>query len=781
MVNAPTGVVVDDNTGLLSWTPTSLQLGERTFGIKVKDGKGGESTQILKATVINPVPNTNPVINSQPRTITRLGNTYVYEINATDADGDILSYNLLTKPSGMTKEKNLISWTPTAAQSGDNSVVIQVSDSQGGSTTQAFNLSVASVAPNLPPVITNTPNLITNLLQEYQVNFTGVDPDGDALVWSLDAAPSGMVIDANTGALRWQPSSTFLGGNTVKVRLTDSYGMYVGTEFSLYVNGTNTPPIINTIPITQIGLNQDYQYQVIATDAENTLVTYSLLRQPVGMTIDKSTGLIQWSPSAIGSYEIALQATDAQGGATTQVYNLIVGELPINRAPSITSNPVGFADTSSSYTYQIQASDPDGDVLSYQLLTGANGMTIDATTGLLSWGHPVAGNYQVVVAVKDAAGGVATQGFSLKTLANQLPVITSNNPPTTATVGALYAYDIHASDPEGTKLKFSLDDDSIALGITLDDWGRLRWNPAVNDIGTHQVVVTVTDSYGGSKEFGYDLNVVPDSVAPKVSLIANQNTFDFGDVVSFKVAATDNVAVKNLQLMVDGTPLVIDAAGVAQFSINHTGSITATATAIDTAGNVESTSTEIIVLDPNDTTAPIVSLDLSAIEDGKITAPTNIIGTVTDSNLKEYVLEVAPVGSEDFVEVFRGSADVTDGVLGSFDPSLLENDTYTVRLTAYDTNGQGSVVEDTISVAGDLKLGNFKLSFTDLSVPVTGIPISLTRTYDSLTANTTDDFGYGWRMEFRDTDLRTSLGRDRVYEELGVRSHLRLRMGRGFI
>jgi hypothetical protein len=43
-------------------------------------------------------------------------------------------------------------------------------------------------------------------------------------------------------------------------------------------------------------------------------------------------------------------------------------------------------------------------------------------------------------------------------------------------------------------------------------------------------------------------------------------------------------------------------------------------------------------------------------------------------------------------------------------------------------------------------------------VPVTGIPITLTRTYDTLTAGHTEDFGYGWRMEFQNTDLRTSLG-----------------------
>jgi RHS repeat-associated protein len=93
-----------------------------------------------------------------------------------------------------------------------------------------------------------------------------------------------------------------------------------------------------------------------------------------------------------------------------------------------------------------------------------------------------------------------------------------------------------------------------------------------------------------------------------------------------------------------------------------------------------------------------------------------------------------------------------------------------LRLSAFDTNGQGTTTEQTLSVAGELKLGNFRLSFTDLTIPVTGIPITLIRTYDSLTSNNTDDFGYGWRMEFRDTDLRTSLGKDETYEVFGIRT-----------
>ncbi|MGF1674223.1 MAG: RHS repeat-associated core domain-containing protein [Rivularia sp. (in: cyanobacteria)] len=87
-------------------------------------------------------------------------------------------------------------------------------------------------------------------------------------------------------------------------------------------------------------------------------------------------------------------------------------------------------------------------------------------------------------------------------------------------------------------------------------------------------------------------------------------------------------------------------------------------------------------------------------------------------------------------------------------------------MSVYDTGGNGTFAEEIVDVAGELKLGNFRLSFTDLEVPVTGIPITLTRTYDTLTSNDTDDFGYGWRMEFRDTDLRTSLGKPSEEDEI---------------
>jgi YD repeat-containing protein len=259
--------------------------------------------------------------------------------------------------------------------------------------------------------------------------------------------------------------------------------------------------------------------------------------------------------------------------------------------------------------------------------------------------------------------------------------------------------------------------------------------------------------------------------APKVNLIRSVNITDPGEEVFFQALATDNIGIKNLQLLINNTPVQLDGNGVARLTDVQPGTITAKAIATDLAGNQTETTTTIQVLDPTDTDAPAIDLDLSAIANGTITGPVQIKGSVTDTNLDYYVLEVAPLdGSAPFKEVFRGTANVTNSTLGTFDPSLLLNDSYILRLSAYDTNGQGTTTEQTLSVAGELKLGNFRLSFTDLTIPVTGIPITLTRTYDTLTSNTRDDFGYGWRMEFRDTDLRTNLGKDETYEIFDIRT-----------
>ena len=96
-----------------------------------------------------------------------------------------------------------------------------------------------------------------------------------------------------------------------------------------------------------------------------------------------------------------------------------------------------------------------------------------------------------------------------------------------------------------------------------------------------------------------------------------------------------------------------------------------------------------------------------------------------------------------------------------------------LRLEATDAGGNIAAVEQEIEVGGDLKLGNFTLGFTDLTVPVFGVPITVARTYDTLTAAQSADFGFGWRLEFRNMNLRTSVTPTR-FEEYGIFNPLKV-------
>ncbi len=67
------------------------------------------------------------------------------------------------------------------------------------------------------------------------------------------------------------------------------------------------------------------------------------------------------------------------------------------------------------WTYPLAATDPDGDPLTYTLVKGPPGMTLDPNTHILSWlvTSEDIGQYEVTLEVDDANGGVAQQLFVL--------------------------------------------------------------------------------------------------------------------------------------------------------------------------------------------------------------------------------------------------------------------------------------------------------------------------------------------------------------------------------
>jgi len=87
-----------------------------------------------------------------------------------------------------------------------------------------------------------------------------------------------------------------------------------------------------------------------------------------------------------------------------------------NTPPGIVSTPVTEGEVGVAYAYDVDATDENGDLLAYYLLTSPTGMQIDAVSGEISWTPDKAGDFPVTVEVSDGQRGFANQSWSIAVL-----------------------------------------------------------------------------------------------------------------------------------------------------------------------------------------------------------------------------------------------------------------------------------------------------------------------------------------------------------------------------
>ncbi|HVG07850.1 MAG TPA: RHS repeat-associated core domain-containing protein [Thermoanaerobaculia bacterium] len=139
----------------------------------------------------------------------------------------------------------------------------------------------------------------------------------------------------------------------------------------------------------------------------------------------------------------------------------------------------------------------------------------------------------------------------------------------------------------------------------------------------------------------------------------------------------------------------------------------------------------------------------------EITAPVSVIGTVRGQSLSEWELRYRSLDGGDWVTIAAGTGPVTSAPLGTFDPTLLLNGLYEIELSALDADGDGVAYSTHVVVEGQQKIGHFTLSFLDLEVPLSGIPIRIVRNYDTR-EKASRDFGYGWTLDVRQGSYRNN-------------------------
>lgn len=134
-------------------------------------------------------------------------------------------------------------------------------------------------------------------------------------------------------------------------------------------------PTISSAPSATAAFNTPFSYQITAA---NNPTSFGAANLPSGLVVNPTTGLIEGSPQAVGSFNVTLSATNAYGSATMSLSLTVAGQSYGNWAGArgLSSAQAGAA------------ADPDGDGLANQLefLLGFDPL-LPNSTGLPRFGN----------------------------------------------------------------------------------------------------------------------------------------------------------------------------------------------------------------------------------------------------------------------------------------------------------------------------------------------------------------------------------------------------------
>ncbi|MRR34370.1 hypothetical protein EG829_06655, partial [bacterium] len=517
VMGLPDGLSIS-STGLIAGTATVAGTFNPT--VTVSDGTASASTS-FSWTVNTQAVNEPPVIVSSPVLVAERDKSYRYDVNATDPNNDVLTYRLVTRPSGMSisSTTGLITWTPN--ETGSYSVTVEVTDAKGLKATQSYSLRVRST--DYAPTVTNPGNQTSYEESAVSLQIKASDSNGDKIFYSATGLPAGLTINETTGLISGTIAAGAAANSSYAVTVTATDTLKSSsTSFSWTVKTRmpNTAPVIASTPVTTATAGSAYTYDVNATDIDGDTLSYSLITAPSGMSINSSTGVISWTPtiSQTGSNSVAVQVSDGNGGTDSQSFTVTVASAPVNNNPTITSTPVTVATAGNAYTYDVNATDSDSDTLSYSLTSSPSGMAINSSTGVITWIPTTSqtGSRSVVVEVSDGKGGTDSQSFTVtvtgSTTSNGAPIFTST-PVTSAVSRKYYSYDVNAVDPDGDSIKYALSKRPDGMIIN-SSTGMINWY--AYRTGSYQISVKATDSKGNSAYQNFTITVASTSAAASV-------------------------------------------------------------------------------------------------------------------------------------------------------------------------------------------------------------------------------------------------------------------------
>jgi hypothetical protein len=229
-----------------------------------------------------------------------VGTAYAQQINVDGGTGASTFTFTGTLPPGLTlSSAGLLSGTPTTA--GSYTFNVTATDSLSDMATEAYTVVIS------PAITITTSTLASWTLNEpfYSQTIATTGGTGPLLFSSSGALPPGLMLSPG-GVLYGTPTAT--GSYPFSVSALDTVGATASQSYTVVINSAVS---IGTTSLPSGTVGHSYSQTAGATGGTGSL-TYSVTSGtlPIGVTLNSTSGVLSGTPSAAGTYNFTVTASD---------------------------------------------------------------------------------------------------------------------------------------------------------------------------------------------------------------------------------------------------------------------------------------------------------------------------------------------------------------------------------------------------------------------------------------------------------------------------------------
>jgi hypothetical protein len=281
-----------------------------------------------------------------------------------------------------------------------------------------FGDALCGSAPEATDTPATTPEDVAVTLE-----LRASDRDSDGLRFEIVTPPRHGSITGSGAQRVYTPEANWHGTDSLVFRALDPFGQADEATVEIIVTPVNDAP--RAIGQVLTG-TEDVALPVLlaGSDIEHDSLRFEIERIPAHGTLAGTAPDLRYTPNPDfhGPDSFSFVALDPSTRSQPATVSITVAS--VNDAPRITSTPGSATEVAAVFVYDVDASDPDGDALTYAMTNAPAGATIAAGSGLVSW-TPTAAQVPSQgfrIEARDPNGGVAVQVFDVA-------VIQSNEPP----------------------------------------------------------------------------------------------------------------------------------------------------------------------------------------------------------------------------------------------------------------------------------------------------------------------------------------------------------------